>query len=214
MPDALQSLGQFFSGPGGTGLKDIATIGAAGSGLFGNIASERARSQELNTLKAQQAFAEQSPSALAAQVAGAEQPLNKALTEQVGNQVSGTLAEQGLSQAPGIQATALAQALAPFQQQNQAAALQLLMQRLGLPPEYAKTMLAGNPGNVDLSKLLSLLGGPKPPGTSPNPNAPYPAANASWVANLPGNQAATPPPDPGLPSWLTSAPATDSSFGG
>src|ERR1700741_2348097 len=76
------------------------------------------------------------------EVRAATQPLSLGLVQDVTSQVSGTLAERGLSQAPGIQATELATALAPYQQQNQQTALQLVLTRLGLPLEYAKTILA------------------------------------------------------------------------
>lgn len=222
--DGLQQLGQFFSSGAGTGLKDLATIGSAGAGLFGNISAERQRSQELNNLKQQQAQAEQTPAQLAAQVSSATAPLNSALVSSVGNQVSGTLAEQGLSQAPGIQAQALAQGLAPFEQQNQATALQLVMKRLGLPVEYAQTLLAGNPGQVNLAPLLALLG--KAGGSTGgldmatlqkllnlnNNNqggaVPYKdfSNSTGWATNIPSASPATPPPDPGLPDWLTNLP--------
>lgn len=214
--EALQSLGTFFSGSSGQGLTKLAELGATGAGLFGNISAERQRSQELGYLKKQQ-DAIGDPTKLAQQVAAATQPLNKGLVESVGNQVSGTLAEQGLSQAPGIQATVLSQSLAPFEQQNQATALQLVMQRLGLPIEYAKALLAGNPGQTNLAPLLALLskgGMPTTPGSTPGGSG-FTPANASWTANLPGQQTATPPDSSSwMPDWLTSDPSSAPSFGG
>jgi hypothetical protein len=215
--EALGQLGQFFSSGSGAGLKDLATIGSAGAGLFGNIAAERQRSQELTNLKQQQAAAEVTPAQLSSEVTSATQPLDRALVSSVGNQVSGTLAEQGLSQAPGIQAQALAAGLAPFEQQNQATALQLVMKRLGIPVEYAQTLLAGNPGQVDLSKLLALLGQKSSGGgldiaalqkllNQNNPNsAPATPAQLPWIANLPPVTQAT-APNLGLPDWLTNLP--------
>ncbi len=214
--EALGNLGSFFSGPAGKGLSSLATLGATGAGLYGNISAEQQRQNELNILKKQQAAAEVSPTQLAQQVSAATQPLNRGLVQDVTNNVSGTLAEQGLSQAPGIQATALSQALAPYQQQNQATALQLVMKRLGLPIEYAQTLLAGNPQSVDLSKLLALLGRPGGgSGTGTAAASPaIPPAQADWMASLPGITPTTPPGDPGLPDWLTSAPSTAPAFGG
>jgi hypothetical protein len=219
--EGLANLGSFFSGPGGQGLKSLLTLGSAGAGLFGNIAAERQRSQELNNLKAQQAAAEVSPTQLASQVSAATQPLDRALVSTVGNQVSGTLAEQGLSQAPGIQAQALAQGLAPFEQQNQATALQLVLKRLGLPVEYAQTLLAGNPGSVNLAPLLSLLG--KQGGSTGGLdiaqlqkllNPPATPASTDWSANLPGVTSAT-SPDLGsdMPDWLLNAPSSAPAVG-
>jgi hypothetical protein len=224
--EQIASIGKFFSSPAGSGVKDIATLGSAGAGLYGNISAERQRAQELNNLKAQQANAERTPQQLAADVASAERPLDKALVQSVGNQVSGTLAEQGLSQAPGIQAQALAQGLAPFQQQNQQAALQLVLKRLGLPVEYAQTLLAGNPAPADLSKLLALLGRPSG-GTSAggldmaqlqkllnqNSGGEATPATADWSRSYSASAPAT-PPDPGLPDWLQTASPTAPAWGG
>jgi hypothetical protein len=69
------------------------------------------------------------------------------------------LAEQGLSQAPGIQAAATTQAVAPFAQQNQQRALEIVMQRLGLPIQYAQAYLSSLPGGVNLAPLMALLAG-------------------------------------------------------
>jgi hypothetical protein len=197
MPDALQSIGQFFSSPGGKGLESLASIGATGAGLAGNLATEHARNQELNYLKQQQAQL-QDPTKLASEVAAATQPLNRSLVQSVGNQVSGTLAEQGLAEAPGIQATVLSQALAPYEQQNQQTALQLVLQRLGLPLSYAQTLLQGLPPNVNLAPLMALLNRPGvPTGTNANPTA---LLNLLRSANMPGQT----PTESTLPDWLTS----------
>ena len=133
-----------------------AELGLTGAGLIGNLMNQKARSNELNYLKQQQAGL-QDPTKLATEVAGATQPLNRALVESVGNTVNAQLAEQGLSQAPGIAATNLSQALAPFQQQNQATALQLVLARLGLPLSYGQAILGGLPQNSNLAPLLALL---------------------------------------------------------
>ena len=155
--EALQSLGQFLQGPGGQSLLKVGEVGMTGAGLVGNILNERARSQELNKLKTAEATLAD-PTKLSSEVRAATQPLNAGLVQDVTNQVSGNLAERGLAQAPGIQATELSTALAPFEQQNQNTALQLVLTRLGLPIEYAKTILAGMPQNTNLAPLLALLG--------------------------------------------------------
>jgi hypothetical protein len=154
--DTIANLGQFLKGPGGQSLLKVGEAGMAGAGLVGNILNERARSSEISNLqKAEKTLAD--PTKLASEVRGATQPLNAGLVQDITNQVSGNLAERGLSQAPGIQATELATALAPFQQQNQQTALQLVLTRLGLPLDYAKTILAGMPQNTNLAPLLALL---------------------------------------------------------
>jgi hypothetical protein len=203
MSELLSNVGNFFGSPGGKGLTSLAEIGATGAGLIGNISAERQRQQELDKLKKSEA-ALADPNALAAQVRSATQPLNAGLVQSIENQVSGTLAEQGLSEAPGIQATAVSQALAPFQQQNQATALQLVLTRLGLPIELAKTILAGLPSNVNLAPLLALL--QKGTGTSA-PATPNPP-DVKSLLNLFSQNQPTAAPDFGLPDWLTNLPAT------
>jgi len=203
--DALSSLGNFFSSGAGKGLESLATLGATGAGLAGNLSAEHQRQQELNYAKQQQALLA-NPTALASEVAGATQPLNKALVESVGNNVTGTLAEEGLSQAPGIQATALSQALAPYEQQNQQTALQIVMQRLGLPLNYAQTILAGNPGQTNLAPLMALFKNMGTPASSSGMGY-NPAALIKLLqsANMPAQQTSSSQ----LPDWLT--PTTDSS---
>jgi hypothetical protein len=154
--DAFSNIGKFFGSDAGQGLLKAGEVGATGAGLIGNILNERQRSGELDYLKKQQA-ALADPTKLAQEVAAATQPLNRGLVQSVGNTVSADLAEKGLAEAPGIQATVLSQSLAPFEQANQNTALQLVMQRLGLPISYAQTLLAGLPPNVNLAPLLALL---------------------------------------------------------
>jgi hypothetical protein len=212
--DALQKLGQFFSSTAGQGVTKLGELGATGAGLFGNISAERQKAQEMDYLKKQQ-NAIGDPTKLAAEVAAATQPINRGLVQSVGNQVSGTLAEEGLSQAPGIQASVLSQSLAPFEQQNQATALQLVMKRLGLPIEYADALLRNNPGQTNLTPLLALLQkGAGTPGSTPGGSA-FAPANASWNASLPG-QSSAPPPDSSswMPEWLTSDSSAAPAFGG
>jgi hypothetical protein len=203
--EALQSVGNFFGSSGGKGLTSLAELGATGAGLFGNISAERQKAQELDYLKKQQ-NAIGDPTKLAQEVAAATQPLNRALVQDVGNQVSGTLAEQGLSQAPGIQAATLAQALAPAEQQNQATALQLVLKRLGLPIEYAQALLQNNPQQTNLSPLLALLqkGGSFGGATSgANPAALMQLFQSAQMPNQQTTQSQ-------LPDWLTPPPDSSS----
>jgi hypothetical protein len=146
MPEALSSIGNFFSQNGGTVAK-LGEVGLAGAGLGGNLAAEHQKAQLLKQL--------QNPQALANQAAGMAQPLNAGLVQAVNNQVGGNMAEQGLSQSPGIIAATTGQALAPYEQQNQQMALSQLMQSLQL-------RLAGNPSPVNLAPLLALLGQKQP----------------------------------------------------
>lgn len=151
MPGLLGSLGSFF-GPGGgaSALLPLAGLGATGAGLIGNIQNDQERQQALNQAKANAAL---TPSQLSSMVSQATQPLNSSLVQAITGQTNANLAEQGLSEAPGLIATATSQALAPFEQQNQNTALQLVMQKLGLPANYASLI----PPNSNMSQLLALL---------------------------------------------------------
>jgi hypothetical protein len=191
--DALGSLGDWFGSSGGKGLLDLLGLGATGAGLVGNIATERARSGELNTLKQAQKAASD-PTLLAKEVAAATQPLSSGLTQDVGNVVSGSLAERGLSQAPGIQGTELATALAPFYQQNQNTALQLVLEKLGIPIQAAQAYLQNLPSTVNLSPLVAMLmkGGMFGSPSTGAPATPSPPQTMDWTFG--GSSGITPPP--------------------
>ena len=160
MPDMLGSLGELFSssggGGGGGGLMSLLNLGSSGLGMFGNLMNDIQRQGQLNMIKKNEKTLGD-PTQLAKQVASATQPLNEGLVQSVDNTVKGSLAESGLSQAPGILATTESQALAPFEQQNQNTALQLVMERLGLPIQYASAFLGGMGGNANLAPLLAML---------------------------------------------------------
>lgn len=110
-------------------IMPLITGGTAAAGIGGNILEDVKRNNYqnyvMNLLK--------NPQALAAAIAKIQQPLNSGLTQAVGNQVQGNLAERGLSQAPGIFAASESQALAPFYQQNQNTATQAFLSSLGMP---------------------------------------------------------------------------------
>jgi hypothetical protein len=187
VPDLLNSLGTFFSGPTGKGIGTLAELGATGAGLFGNLSADRQRAA---AAKQAQANMNLTPQQLAAMVSGAEQPLNRGLVQAVTSNVDASLAEKGLSQAPGLIATTESQALAPFMHENQQTALALVLQKLGLPAEFARTI----PQNANLAPLLALLfkgGGAKPsfnPTTGPNPLPAIPDSSpAPFDWNPPGD---------------------------
>jgi hypothetical protein len=170
MSQLLGNIGTFFGSPAGKGLGEIAGLGATGAGLVGNLLADQQRSA---AAKQAQANANLSPQQLAAMVSGAQQPLNRGLVQAITGNVDANLAEQGLSQAPGIQATTLAQALSIPEQQNQQTALALVLKKLGLPAEFAATI----PPNANLSPLLAMLfksfggsGGGMTPGPTTGPN--------------------------------------------
>jgi hypothetical protein len=80
------------------------------------------------------------PEAVSNMVAAATKPLSSGLTSSVSNVVNANLAEQGLSQAPNIQAQVLSQALAPYQQNEQQMALEQVLKTIGLPAEALKSI--------------------------------------------------------------------------
>lgn len=150
MPDFLKQIGNFFGSSAGKGLGEVAGLGATGAGLVGNLLADQQRSA---AAKQAQKNANLTPAQLGAQVTQATQPLNAGLVQAITGNVNANLAEQGLSQAPGLQASAIAQGLALPEQQNQQTAMQLVLQRLGLPAEFARTI----PPNANLAPLLAML---------------------------------------------------------
>jgi hypothetical protein len=110
-------------------MMPMITGGTAAAGSVGNIMEEQKKMAYQNYINNLM----KNPGQLAAMISKLQQPLNQGLTQAVGNQVQGNMAERGLSQAPGTFAATESQALAPYYQQNQNAAMQSLMQILGMP---------------------------------------------------------------------------------
>jgi hypothetical protein len=142
MPDALSS------------ILPILGIGTAGAGITGNIMNSIQRGQVASQA---QKNANLTPNQLATQVSAAEQPLDRSLVNTVNNQVQGDMAQRGLAEAPGIFAATEAGALAPYEQQNQQTALQLILQKLGLPNQTLAALSAGGGGGTNTSALLQML---------------------------------------------------------
>ena len=113
----------------GNVLGPILSGGSAIGGTIGNIMEERKKVAYQNFIM----DLLRHPEKLAAMAAKLTAPLNQGLQQSVGNQVQGSLAERGLSQAPGIYASSLAQGLAPYYQQNQQTAMNAVLQSLGMP---------------------------------------------------------------------------------
>lgn len=155
MPQALGSLGGVFGGGGG-GALDVPTWmklvlgGVTGAGEIGNILADR---QRAGLLDQEKKWANLTPQQLSAKIAAATQPLSQGLTQAVGNTVQAQAGERGLAQSPGIFQAMLAQALAPYYQQNQNTALEAILKQMGLPAQAGALL----PGNTNLSPLLALL---------------------------------------------------------
>ena len=125
--------------------------GAGGAGLLGNVMNMVTQGQQVNKLKE---FENMSPQQLSGLVTSAEKPLSQDLLNSVGNTVQADVASRGLAESPGIFANTETQALAPFQQQQQQMALQLILQKMGLPAE----IIANLTKNANVSSLFQKLG--------------------------------------------------------
>jgi hypothetical protein len=169
MPDLITSigstLGSFFSGAGGKALQGIST----GVGGIGNILNMIQSGQQYSKLKQ---FENMTPQQLSARVAAGTAPLNAGLTQTVTNSVQGADAERGLATSPGIFNADLAQSLAPYQQQNQNSALQILMAQMGLPTAAKSILNPVTPLSNSFANLFKTAGPNNNPGTVPSdPNA-------------------------------------------
>ncbi len=154
MPGVMGSIGNFFSNGGGQAI----SAGLGGVGEIGNILNGVARNKQINELTSQEkANANLTPEQLSGMVAKATQPLNQNLIQTVDNSVQADVASRGLAEAPGIFAATESQALAPFEQQNQQTALQLIMQKLGLPIQYANAIIGALPQNSNISPILMAM---------------------------------------------------------
>ena len=129
------------------------------------------------------------PEAISAIAAKLQQPLSSGLTTGVGNIVNASMAEQGLSQAPGIQSQVLSQALAPYQQNEQQMALTAALQAIGLPMDALKAIQS----TMRPDQLAMMLKGILPGGDSSSSSAPYP------YPSIPTGEPGITVPDPGTP---------------
>jgi len=140
------------------GIAPYAGLGTAGAGLIGNIQANNARNSVLSAeVNRMNAYNNLTPGQVASQITQLEQPLSSNLINSVGNVVQGNLAQRGLSQAPGIQAEALAQGLAPYQLQEQQMAQQALFQKLGLPIQAQPSPFGPYPQTTNMNQLFQAL---------------------------------------------------------
>lgn len=165
--EALTSIGDFL---GSTAGKAITGLGTAGAGLVQNLQAYRKQKQVQDLIS--------DPKKFNAMVAATEKPLSAGLTADVGRQTDAYGAERGLGSSPYIMKDVYAQALAPFYLQQQQAAQNSVLERLGL--------MARNPVQpIDVSsifKALSMGGTNKPDVTSgiDLSTIPDPSSNYNW----------------------------------
>jgi hypothetical protein len=197
MPEMLSSVGSFFGGSGGAGggLLDLLGLGTSGAGLINNISTGIQENQQISKLKSLE-----NPTNLSKEVAAATQPLNSGLVQSVGNTVDASLAEKGLAQAPGIEATTLSQSLAPFEQQNQQTALQLVLQQLGIPESILGAL---GKQQTNISPALALLMRQNNPSGGSNPTNPNSSQYDSFFNSL-GNFGSSGSPAPADPTFSDS----------
>jgi hypothetical protein len=141
----MQTLSGIFKSPA---FGPAVSGGTLALGEVGNLLAGRQQQNAYN------AVTKMTPDQIARDAARTAAPLDRALTQSVTNQVSGDLASRGLSQAPGILASTESQALAPFVQQNYLAALQSVMEKLGLNLNAAQLLPKGQ--NLTPAMMLFL----------------------------------------------------------
>lgn len=163
------------------GWQQLLLGGMFGAGELGNLLEQHKQSEwqnyVMNLLK--------NPQQIAQMATAASQPLSQSLIKSITNAVQGETASRGLGQSPGIFSTTLAQALAPYQQQNYNTALSSIMSSLGLPGQMFQ-----KPQNM--SPLLSMFlrsFGSKGTGTdNAGINLPFPSQNPAIPGLTPGTQ--------------------------
>lgn len=133
-------------------------------GIVGDIMGGITKGKEIGNLQtAQNKFANMTPEQLSSMVTKATQPLNAGLVQEVGNTVQADVASRGLAESPGVWAATESQTLAPYEQQNQNTAVQLVLRQLGLPIEYASAIMqllnsgSGSSGSDPMASMMKLL---------------------------------------------------------
>lgn len=155
---AISSIGQAIAGFAKNNPMDLLKAGFGGGGFLSNWLQNRKTNANQDYLSK----LGKDPVAMQAYLRKFQQPLSAGLTQGVGNNVQAFLGERGLSESPTISADVLAQALAPYQQQEQQLAGNEAFNSLGLINTKPST-----PAN--LTSLLASIGN-KPSGSTPSPD--------------------------------------------
>lgn len=121
---------------------------------------ERLRQQQANRQKAlyNQYQRLSSPGAARAGINALYQPLTEDLKRMLGRDVGGTMAARG-ADSPGLTTTAMAMALAPYEQKAQEDATATYFQNIGLPLQAAGMMspAPGYPGSPNIGNAFASL---------------------------------------------------------
>lgn len=156
--DAATSLFSSLTGGGGSDFLKLLGIGSGVMGTVGNIQANAARNKVLSSeMDQMNALNKLTPAQIASGTQALEVPLSDNLIKSVGNTVQGELASRGLSQAPGIYASSLAQGLAPYQLQEQQMAQQAFFQKLGLPISARPSPFGPFPSTTNQNQLYQAL---------------------------------------------------------
>lgn len=161
----MDQLGQLFqssTGDGGWLSKFLTSpglkLGMAGSGSIGNILANRSRNQVLSKeMQQMDVLNKLTPAQITSGISSLQQPLSGNLINSVTNATQGKLAERGLSQAPGIFGTEIAQGLAPYQLQEQQLAQDAYFKKLGLPISARPSPFGPFPQTTNTSQLWQSL---------------------------------------------------------
>jgi len=183
--DVIEKHGFVYDGPVAscdpgslTGILPIIQTIMGGAGLVGNTINSVQQGQQVKKMQTNENL---TPQQLAAKVAGATQPLDQSLVNNVQNLVQADVAQRGLAESPGTFSATESQALAPFEQQNQQTALQLILTQLGMPAEVIAALTGKNANMSSIFQMLS-KGGTLPTST-PN-QVPNPAGQTTTDANI------------------------------
>jgi hypothetical protein len=155
MSDVFNTIAGLFS-KGNIGT----TLAGANVGLgeIGNLLAGRQQQQQASNLQKQEnAIANLTPAQLSQMAISGSKPVDNALIQSLTNTVQGDLASRGLAEAPGIFAAGESQAIAPYIEQNYQASLNAVLQKLGLPLEYANVIKQFMPNQQSMTPALQLL---------------------------------------------------------
>lgn len=146
-----------------------------GLGILGNIIGANRQNTIQKAALAQEkelAALAANPALLAAKIKALQQPLSQGLITGVGNNVQGQLAERGLGTSPQIAQEVYAQALAPYQMDEQRMAQEALFRALGLPLEAINVAQGTMQPPTDTSSFWQMLQKPNVP-QLPGSSHPY-----------------------------------------
>jgi hypothetical protein len=197
-------------------LTKIAPLITQGVGTVSNvIRGNRVNEAQKAALQRQKELDQliKNPALLAQKVQSMTQPLNQGLVQGVENQAQGGLAERGLGTSPQIANEVFAQALGPYQHQNQMEALRSVLQMYGIDESMLNTIIGAEGQPTDTSGLWGAMQKP--------PQQPWQNTNTSKIPTSTGGGPDVPVPglevpggDPNQPSPFPGAGAGDGNFPG